>query len=133
MTNQPTPHRRLVIADDSPAMRWMVRSAVGAQFDEIVEASNGRELFWLLLHDSFASMQRDLVVITDLVMPTYTGLDVLDAWDELEPRIPTILITAFPTETVRSRAEKLGVGLLAKPFTTMALRRALEQVRRDDV
>ena len=131
MPEQAAPHGRLVIADDSAEMRWMVRAAIGAQFREVVEASDGRELFWVLLHDAFArTSEADTVVITDFVMPAYTGLDVLDAWTELEPRVPTILITAFPTALVRARAAELGVGLLAKPFTTTELRRALHEVRR---
>jgi CheY-like chemotaxis protein len=125
------PHRRrLVIADDSPEMRWFVRSAIGAEFREVVEAVNGRELLWTLLRSRISKTDldhRDLV-ITDLYMPGYDGLDVLDAWRDREARVPTIVITAFPSETIRQRAKDLKVVLLAKPFTRAALRQALHEV-----
>lgn len=129
-----TTQRRLVIADDSAEMRWFVRSAIGREFGEVVEAADGRELFWTLLRSQFAAKQldqRDLVIITDLYMPAYDGLDVLDAWGDLEPRVPTILITAFPSEAVRQRAKALGIALLPKPFSTTALREALREVSHD--
>ena len=119
--------RRLVIADDSPEMRWLVRSAVGAEFAEVVEAADGRELFWELLRSSRTHGENQ-VIVTDLCMPTYDGLEVLDAWLDLNPRVPTILITAFPSEAVRERAAQLGAVLLAKPFSTATLRAAVRVV-----
>lgn len=132
MTN-PTPVRgKLVIADDSPEMRWFVRSAIGGEFRQVIEAANGRELFWTLLRSRITDRdldQHDLVV-TDLCMPAYDGLDVLDAWRDREHHIPTILITAFPDDTVRERARELGVVVLAKPFSRAALRQAVDEAVR---
>ena len=128
---EPRVHRRLVIADDSAEMRWLVRSAVGGDFHEVVEAADGRQLLWTLLRSSFVAghaEHEDLVVITDLRMPGYDGLEVLDAWRELERRVPTILITAFPSDTVRARAKELGIAVLAKPFSTAALRQTLREL-----
>ena len=122
--------RKLVIADDSPEMRWFVRSAIGSDFREVVEAANGRELLWALLRSRFSARDLDHrdVVITDLCMPAYDGLDVLDAWRDREFRVPTILITAFPSEAIRQRARDLNVVVLAKPFSRAALRQALQDV-----
>ena len=125
--------RKLVIADDSPEMRWFVRSAIGAEFREVVEAANGRELLWTLLRSQFAAKDldhRDLV-ITDLCMPAYDGLEVLDAWGDRKHSVPTILITAFPSEDIRQRAKALNVIVLAKPFSRAALRQALDETTRD--
>lgn len=119
---------RLVIADDSAEMRWLVRAAVGLEFGEVVEAADGRELFWALLQSSFArdaARDSDLFVIADFAMPAYNGLDVLDAWRELERRAPTLVITAFPSDELRARAARLGIALLAKPFTTAELRQMI--------
>ncbi|MEO7732788.1 MAG: DNA-binding response regulator, partial [Kofleriaceae bacterium] len=60
-------------------------------------------------------------------MPAYNGLDVLDAWDD-QAAIPTILMTAFPSDAVRARAAQLGVALLAKPFSLARLRRIVQDV-----
>lgn len=121
--------RKLVIADDSPDMRWFVRSAIGDEFTEVVEAANGRELVWTLLRSRFSEKELDHrdVLITDLYMPAYDGLDVLDAWRDRKHHVPTILITAFPSDSVRQRAKDLGVIVLAKPFSRAALRQALHE------
>jgi DNA-binding response OmpR family regulator len=119
---------RLVIADDSPEMRWFVRSTVGHDFSEVFEAGDGRELFWELLRSEITK-PRDEILVTDVWMPSYNGLDVLDAWRELKPRAPTIVITAFPSDEVRRRADQLGAMVLSKPFTGEALRRAVSLVR----
>lgn len=124
-------HRRLVIADDSEAMRWLVRDTVGADFHEVIEASNGRELLWSLMRSSLQVTDEDLVIITDLYMPTYDGLQVLDAWRELHPRVATVMITAFPTDEVRQRARELGIRLLAKPFSTATLKTVVAEVGRE--
>jgi CheY-like chemotaxis protein len=131
MRIEPQVHRRLVIADDSAEMRWLVRSAIGDDFHEVVEAADGRELFWTLLRTSFVARDPEhdnLVVITDLCMPGYDGLEVLDAWRDLEHPVPTLLITAFPSDAVRARAKEIGVAVLAKPFSTAALRLALREL-----
>jgi CheY-like chemotaxis protein len=120
--------RSLVIADDSAEMRQFVRNAVGPAFSDVVEVCDGRELFWALLRARFATDQQpDMVVITDIAMPAYNGLDVLDAWDD-EAAIPTIVMTAFPSDAVRARAAQLGVALLAKPFSLARLRRIVQDV-----
>lgn len=120
--------RHLVIADDSAEMRQFVRDAVGRQFDDVIEVADGRALFWTLLRAGFTAegaAPLDLVLITDVAMPAYNGLEVLDAWRDAARGIPTIVITAFPSEAVRARAHELGVTLLAKPFSIAKLRQAV--------
>lgn len=56
-------------------------------------------------------------LITDMRMPGMSGLDLLDELAASGRRIPTIMITAFPTEAERARAMQAGVmGYLVKPF-----------------
>ncbi|HEY4058256.1 MAG TPA: response regulator [Kofleriaceae bacterium] len=121
--------RRVVIADDSAEMRWLVRSLVSDHFDHLVEVSDGRGLMWELLRSTFANAQPPALVISDLAMPAYNGLDVLEAWRDLHPKIPLIVITAFPEPEVYDRARHLGAYVLAKPFTTAAMRQAIAQVK----
>jgi FixJ family two-component response regulator len=56
-------------------------------------------------------------LITDKYMPGMGGLELYDRLIASGKRIPTIMITAFPEETDRSRALQAGVlCYLAKPF-----------------
>ena len=57
-------------------------------------------------------------LIADVQMPGMTGLDLHNQLLASGQPIPTILITAFPDETVRERALQAGViGDLTKPFS----------------
>ena len=119
----------LVIADDDPNMRALVRTALQREYPNVVEAADGRALFWHLVRASFVrrgEQLRRLVVITDIRMPTYDGLDVLDAWQDGECDVPTVVITSFPDDIVRARVERLGATLLAKPFSRAKLRSVVD-------
>lgn len=131
MANKPS--QRLVIADDSPAMRQLVRAAIGDRFDEVIEVADGRALLWTLLRASFqaAGEAPSDVLVSDVCMPGYDGLDVIDAWRELHPRGRAVVMTAFPDEGVRRRAAALGASMLEKPFSVAALRRSLDEVTRE--
>ena len=57
-------------------------------------------------------------LITDVQMPGITGIELHDRLVASGQPIPTILITAYPDETVRTRMLQAGVkGYLTKPFT----------------
>jgi FixJ family two-component response regulator len=61
-------------------------------------------------------------LITDVQMPGMSGLDLQDRLIARGSRIPIIFITAFPEQTIRSRAQAGGaVGFLEKPFTGRAV------------
>ena len=119
----------LVIADDDPNMRALVRSALRGSFPEAVEVSDGRGLLWHLVRSSFAKRGddlRELVIVADVRMPEYNGLDVLDAWQDGESDAPIVIITSFPDDDTRARVEKLGATLLAKPFSRASLKAAVD-------
>jgi CheY-like chemotaxis protein len=66
-------------------------------------------------------------LITDVQMPGMSGLDLQDCLIAQGTHIPTIFITAFPQQSIRSRAQAGGaLGLLEKPF---AGRTMIELVR----
>jgi FixJ family two-component response regulator len=122
------PRKRLaIIADDHPAMRALVRSVLRGTADEIIEAGDGRALFWELLRCSYARDAVDVVVITDLCMPVYSGLDVVATFDELGFHPNTIVITSYPDPKVSSAVERAGAVLVPKPFTTSAFRSVVER------
>lgn len=123
----------LIIADDNSDMRTLVRSTLRRDYPDVIEAADGRQLFWQLLRTSFVSSGKtpsQLVVIADVFMPTYNGLDVLDAWHDRGSNVPVIVITAFPDDRVRARVRKIGGILLPKPFTRTSLRDAVAEAAR---
>jgi len=56
-------------------------------------------------------------LITDVQMPGMNGLELQDRLITKGSRIPIIFITAFPEQTIRSRAQAGGaLACLEKPF-----------------
>ena len=78
---------------------------------------------------AFSSAQRFLkskrvfaCLITDMRMPGTTGIELYQKLVDGGHAIPTILITAYPDETVRARAIRAGIlCYLPKPVTSDAL------------
>jgi FixJ family two-component response regulator len=61
-------------------------------------------------------------LIADVQMPKMSGLALFGKLVALGTPIPTILITAYPQETIRARAMSAGVtGYLSKPFSEKEL------------
>jgi CheY-like chemotaxis protein len=124
---------QLILADDDAATRSIVRIAIGAGYDKVIEVEDGRALFWTLVRAWYelpASATLNLVVIADHLMPVYDGLDVLEAWQEFECNVPLLVITAYADERTRARVARLGVPLLIKPFSLSVLRDSLARMDR---
>ncbi len=109
-------------------MRWLIRSMVGEAFADVSEASDGRELFWQLMRAAYIE-DHSLLVIADVYMPVYDGLQVIDAFRYLGFHVPLLVITAFPNPEMRERVERLGIAMLPKPFTGAQLERAVAALR----
>ena len=102
----------VAIIDDDAS----VRAAIGSLVRSLGYAAQpyaSAELFLL----SGDLPQTDCIV-TDVQMPSgMSGLDLQQRLTEAGVQVPTVVITAFPEEHVRSRAEAGGaIGFLAKPF-----------------
>jgi FixJ family two-component response regulator len=72
-------------------------------------------------------------LVADMRMPGMTGLELHGHLAAAGTPIPTILITAYPDEQVRSRALSMGViCFLAKPFSPEDLLSCIETALRID-
>ena len=71
------------------------------------------------------------ILIADVQMPGMSGLELHDALLDVGKHIPTLLITAYPDERMRSRALHAGViGYLSKPFNETELLDTIQSVLR---
>jgi CheY-like chemotaxis protein len=62
-------------------------------------------------------MARTACLITDVRMPGMNGFDLYRHLVASGTPIPTVLVTAYPEDSTRARALKVGVGCyLAKPL-----------------
>ena len=117
---------RILIVDDEPSVRALVRDVLELDDYDVTEAADGNEA---LAH--FGSARFD-VIILDIMMPGVSGLDVLrrirasgDS-DEAKggqtqsgssPEIPVILLTAASDDETTWAGWASGASVfLAKPF-----------------
>ena len=125
------PSPRYLLADDDPDMRGWLRHALGRSGAQAEWASNGVELLGRLADDG----PFDLVV-TDLRMPTITGLQVLAMARTAGLRTPFLVVTAFADDAVRAAVARLGPAVIAaKPLAAdrfVALARSLAGRRDGD-
>lgn len=116
----------VVLAEDDDALRSFLADVLRQDGYDVIEAANGRELFWLV--ETQERHHPVDVVITDLRMPSYSGLDVVEAWAAVGSAERVILISAFPDPEVQRRAESVGATLLPKPFRVERLRQLVSDL-----
>jgi two-component system chemotaxis response regulator CheY len=122
---------RVLIVDDMPAMRSIVRNMLEeAGFKNIDEAEDG-EMAWHLLRQSVNDSERPFsLVIADWNMPgSMSGVDLLRAIRALPHtrNLPFFMVTGQRDEKHLSEAMRAGVtGYVVKPFTAEQLREKLE-------
>jgi DNA-binding NtrC family response regulator len=80
--------QRILIADDDPSTLTGLRALLTAWGYEVETAVNGRAAL-----EKIAS-SHPAAVITDVVMPVMSGLELLDAVRDRRPSMPVIVLTA---------------------------------------
>jgi CheY-like chemotaxis protein len=113
------PSRRILVADDDPAILRLVTAIVEKEGYTVVPARDGREAYKLLQSDA------DFVAgIFDVVMPHIQGPELV-RYMKTEKRlmkIPVMMMTAEQNPKLSSDSFSAGaVVFLPKPFTTAQL------------
>ena len=113
----------ILVVDDEEQI-WTLLSNVLRGFGHRVEARrDGREGVQALSSRAF-----DLV-ITDLAMPVQSGEAVLAAAKALDPDLPVVVITAYPSTYDEARLRDLGADeFIAKPFDIGYLASVVERL-----
>jgi CheY-like chemotaxis protein len=118
---------RVLLAEDDAEMRELVASSLRRDGFEVVELRDGGELFdhigisWVGPPDH----RRPDLVISDVRMPGFSGLEILDILRQADWALPVILITAFGDADLHQEAQRLGAAaVFDKPFDLDDLRTA---------
>lgn len=115
---------RVLLVEDDAEMREFIASGLRRMEYEVVEAADGDEaLTWLgpgVLEGDPERMPA--VIVSDVRLPHYSGLEILEGMQLTPVPIPVILITGFGDEEVHEAARLLGAErVLDKPFELKAL------------
>lgn len=118
----------ILIADDEPNVRLMLRTALESAGYRVLEAADGPGALARL-----QSAPCDLLVL-DLRMPKLDGMATLARLRERGDRTPVVMLTAHGSIPDAVAAMRLGaIDFLTKPITPSELRAAVaEVIRRND-
>lgn len=112
---------RILIVDDEKETRDTLRDFISLRFEaDIDEASEGAAAIEKVKKD-----QPD-VILLDIKMPGISGIDVIDEIKKLSPGSKTMVISAWKSAEVASKAVKAGaVDYLEKPLSLSILEEKL--------
>lgn len=102
---------RILVVDDDPDIRLLLRLELSAEGHTIVEAGDGQAAL-----EELQRASADLVLL-DIMMPVLDGWGVLRALDPTSP--PVVVVTALATHDNHHLEEMLDLGavdVVVKPF-----------------
>ena len=114
----------ILVIDDDATYRSILREFIEKAGHSVTEAENADDGVGIFLKEKI-----DLV-ISDLMMPVKSGIDLLQELKRIDPKVLFILITGYPTIDAATAAMKAGAyDFLVKPVEmnqlTAVMKRAL--------
>jgi two-component system KDP operon response regulator KdpE len=104
------PPLRVLIVDDEPPIRKLLRMGLGTQGYEVIDASNGKTALEALAN------KPDLVIL-DLGLPDMQGMDLLRRMRAQNEGVPIVVLSSRGDEDAKVAALDLGADdYVTKPF-----------------
>lgn len=114
--------RWVLVVDDERGLRDMLASALGRGGYNVACAPEGAKALEL------ARQRRFDAAVCDLSMPGMNGIEVTRRLREIQPGLPVIIATGYPTQESEQEAMKLGAfAYLAKPFNLSDIEAIVER------
>ena len=126
MESDPTKPLILVV-DDHKDIVWLIAQNLSDKY-QVMQAFTGEEALDLIHH------QTPNLIITDLMMPSMDGLELIDQLkqDRFTKHIPLIIVSAKISETEQTEGLQRGANAyLTKPFSPEVLRSVVDRLMRN--
>lgn len=123
--------QRILLAEDDLDIRESLARLLEFNGYDVHAVSDGAQFLDYLAGWLFNEDTGDMsdVIITDIRMPGFNGLSIVDGLRASGWTHPVIVMSAFGDENVRSQVDKLGKAeFIAKPFLPEDLERALARL-----
>ena len=105
------PPKRILIADDEPSIRSLLRDFLEEEGFQVAEAETGQQVVKALTEGGY-----DLIMM-DVRMPEMDGLAVLKELHSKKVDVPIIVMTAHNSSNIAIQATQLGAyDYITKPF-----------------
>jgi CheY-like chemotaxis protein len=116
-------HATVLVVEDEPAVRDLVRRSLEAAGLVVVEARNGREA----LEMCASRTERPRLVLTDVIMPELNGRELSEALASSQPELPVLFMSGYTGDDVLARSLLPETApFIQKPFAPEEL---VERVR----
>ena len=113
---------RILVVDDEPSMRDMLRIVLRRDGYDVMVAENGRDALGVL------ERERVDLLLSDIRMADLSGVDVLRAARQMNRDIIAFMMTAYASTETAVEAMRLGaVDYFTKPFSMDELRLKVRQ------
>lgn len=120
--------RPILLGEDDAEMRAMLADPLREDGYDLLEARDGTELVRAIHRFEDAMVPLGLI-ITDVRMPGFSGLEVLEYLDYARLTVPVIVMTAFGDDDTHAQAHRRHAALvLDKPFDIDDLRAAVARL-----
>ena len=117
---------KVLVVDDDPDLQEILGICLRHWGFEVASAANGNDGARL------AESYHPDIVLSDVMMPDISGIDLLKSLLSKEPGRPVILMTGYSTSDMVAAAIKDGaLDLLTKPLDYRKLKSILETSQRD--
>ncbi len=115
--------KTVLVADDNPAGRELLRSAIESRDVRVIEAADGEEAL-KLIHENVPDL-----ILLDVQMPSLDGFGVLDALRKgAVGNIRAVAITAMAMESDRERILAAGFDdYIPKPISVLEIRSKVQR------
>ena len=114
MDNCSSTHGRILIIEDDPDIRDVLKIQLEQGGHQVIEAKDGEEGIDLMKKGS--NLLQVGLIITDIRMPKVNGVEAIDYIKANAPSIPILVITGYPeTELAVSLLQKGVKDYLVKP------------------
>ena len=122
--------RLALIVEDDDRIRELITMLMQSEGFEVLEMGDGMAaLKYLAACEVYRDdVRRPDLVIADIQMPAFSGLDLLMGMREHRMRPPVMLVTGVTDEEVHREAQRLGAAqVITKPFDVDAFLRAVDE------
>jgi PAS domain S-box-containing protein len=107
----------VLVVEDEPAVRVLIVSVLRARGYAVIDASSGRDALAVI---KGRTCPIDLL-ITDVIMPEMTGVDLAQQVTAILPHLPVLYMSGYADEVLRQEHAQPAAAFLQKPFAPETL------------
>ena len=121
--------RQILLIEDEERTRRSISMVLENEGFRVTEAANGLEALDVLMNRRGAGCESIDLLLTDIVMPEMTGLELIDRVKKAHLSLPIIVISGYRDNRMMAQLVKLGCPkFLDKPFEANVLLNCINQV-----